>query len=173
MKKTGLFILVFSIVLFGLQCSKEEDETPGLSVEEQFSLDSAAIEEYLIDNNFTDAKYDEDSVIRFIVLREGTGTDTAGIGQCVRVNYAGHLFPDGEQFDADTLYSTYVTDVIYGWRIALQLLREGDSIRLFVPSGYAYGSSGAGSIPPNAILEFNMGIEHVGFTINNNTKVCE
>jgi FKBP-type peptidyl-prolyl cis-trans isomerase len=48
-------------------------------------------------------------------------------------------------------------EVIEGWDLAAKHMREGDSVRIFIPSAYAYGEKGAGYvIPPNAILQFDM-----------------
>jgi FKBP-type peptidyl-prolyl cis-trans isomerase len=48
-------------------------------------------------------------------------------------------------------------EVIEGWDLAAKHMREGDSVRIFIPSALAYGEKGAGYvIPPNAILQFDM-----------------
>ena len=50
-----------------------------------------------------------------------------------------------------------VNQVIAGWTEALQLMKEGDKWRLFIPSDMAYGARGAGnSIPPHATLIFDV-----------------
>jgi FKBP-type peptidyl-prolyl cis-trans isomerase len=173
MRKTIAFILTVGVFVIGLRCSSNEEDN-GLTFAQQFSIDSAAIEQYLLDNNITNALFDPDSLVRYILLRDGEGTFSPSKNQCVRVNYSGRFFPDGDVFDADTLASFYVDGVISGWTIVLQQLQQGDSIRLFVPSGLAYGSAGRGSsIPANAILEFNMGIDKIGTYISNNSKQCE
>jgi FKBP-type peptidyl-prolyl cis-trans isomerase FklB len=50
-----------------------------------------------------------------------------------------------------------VNQVIPGWVEALQLMEEGATWRLFIPSDMAYGARGAGqSIPPHATLIFDV-----------------
>ena len=50
-----------------------------------------------------------------------------------------------------------MTGVIKGWTEALQLMKEGDKWRLFIPYQLAYGPQGRpGSIPPAAMLIFEI-----------------
>ncbi len=50
-----------------------------------------------------------------------------------------------------------VTQVIAGWTEALQLMQEGATYKLYIPSDLAYGAGGAGQvIGPNATLIFDV-----------------
>jgi len=50
-----------------------------------------------------------------------------------------------------------VTEVIAGWREALQLMSEGEHIQLFVPPNLGYGCKGSPpAIGPNELLIFDM-----------------
>ena len=49
-----------------------------------------------------------------------------------------------------------MTGVIPGWVEALQLMSVGDKWKLTIPSAIAYGPRGKGSIPPNAVLIFEV-----------------
>ncbi|MDR2519429.1 MAG: FKBP-type peptidyl-prolyl cis-trans isomerase [Spirochaetaceae bacterium] len=99
------------------------------------------------------------SGLQYEVITEGTGgtpqkTDT------VRVHYKG-TFVDGATFD-----SSYnrgkpaefsLEQVIPGWTEGFQLMREGGTYRLFIPSELGYGSQGSpGGIPPYATLLFEV-----------------
>ncbi|MDP3837996.1 MAG: FKBP-type peptidyl-prolyl cis-trans isomerase, partial [Methylococcales bacterium] len=47
--------------------------------------------------------------------------------------------------------------VIAGWTEGVQLMKEGDKFRFYIPSDLAYGSEGAGrQIGPNATLIFDV-----------------
>jgi FKBP-type peptidyl-prolyl cis-trans isomerase FkpA len=46
--------------------------------------------------------------------------------------------------------------VIVGWQIGIPLIQKGGKIRLFIPSGYAYGPRSQGNIPANSILDFEI-----------------
>lgn len=99
------------------------------------------------------------SGLQYRVIKEGTGktpkeTDT------VVTNYRGKLI-DGTEFDSSYKRGQPATfpvkGVIKGWTEALQLMKEGSTWELFVPSDLAYGDRGAGSvIGPNATLIFEV-----------------
>ena len=46
--------------------------------------------------------------------------------------------------------------VIPGWTEGVQLMTVGSKYKLFLPSELAYGEQGAGSIPPNSVLVFEV-----------------
>jgi FKBP-type peptidyl-prolyl cis-trans isomerase len=51
--------------------------------------------------------------------------------------------------------------LIRAWRIALPLVGEGAKLRLFVPSGLAYGNYRTGPIPANSNLIFDIELKKV------------
>lgn len=99
------------------------------------------------------------SGLQYKVITEGSGrspkeTDT------VTVNYRG-TFVDGTEFDSSYKRGEPATfpvkGVIAGWVEALPLMKEGAKWQLFIPSGLAYGETGAGNaIGPNATLIFEV-----------------
>ncbi|MES2624267.1 MAG: FKBP-type peptidyl-prolyl cis-trans isomerase [Pseudomonadota bacterium] len=83
----------------------------------------------------------------------------------VSVHYHGTLI-DGTVFDSSVErgepISFPLNGVIAGWTEGLQLMNVGDKYRLFIPSELGYGEAGAGPIPPNSTLIFEvelLGIE--------------
>jgi FKBP-type peptidyl-prolyl cis-trans isomerase len=105
------------------------------------------------------------SGLQYEVLRAGTGA-TPKATDTVKVHYEGTLL-DGTVFDSSIKREEPavfpVGRVIPGWTEALQLMKVGDKLRLFVPSELAYGAEGQGrDIGPNAVLVFEvelLGIE--------------
>lgn len=96
--------------------------------------------------------------LQYEVLTQGTGvqpkpTDT------VEVHYVGTL-TDGTVFDSSVergqTASFRLDQVILGWTEGVQLMKEGGKYRFTIPSNLAYGETGAGSIPPNAALIFDV-----------------
>ena len=75
-------------------------------------------------------------------------------------NYEGRLI-DGTVFDSSFKRGRPATfapnQVIKGWTEAMQLMKEGDTWELYLPSELAYGDRGAGGdIPPGAVLIFTL-----------------
>ena len=98
------------------------------------------------------------SGLQYKVLMEGSGKTPKAANE-VTVNYRG-IFIDGTEFD-----STYkrgkpgtfqVDRVIRGWTEALQLMKKGSKWQLFILPDLGYGDRGAGPIPPNGTLIFEV-----------------
>ena len=113
---------------------------------------------------FLDANKKKEGVIslpnglQYKILADGAGkTPKATDG--VTVNYRG-TFIDGTEFDSsykrETPATLQVGGVIRGWSEALQLMKEGSKWQLFVPPDLGYGERGAGPIPPNSTLIFDV-----------------
>ena len=104
------------------------------------------------------------SGLQYEVLEPGTGA-TADMHSRVTVHYEGRL-TNGKVFDSSYQRgqtATFgVTQVIKGWTEALQLMPQGSKWRLFIPSDLGYGERGAGSIPPNSVLIFD--VELIGIS---------
>jgi FKBP-type peptidyl-prolyl cis-trans isomerase FkpA len=99
-------------------------------------------------------------------LTVGTGT-TATAGRTVSVNYTGWLYdaskPDNKGTQFDTSFGrgpfTFVLgagNVIAGWDQGVAGMKIGGKRRLVIPPSLGYGSTGAGPIPPNATLVFDV-----------------
>ena len=100
-----------------------------------------------------------ESGLQYEVLESGKG-DSPKASDNVEVHYTGKLI-DGTVFDSSVERgvpaSFGVTQVIPGWVEALQLMHEGDTWRLYIPSDLAYGPNGAGGvIGPNMTLIFDV-----------------
>jgi len=103
-----------------------------------------------------------------IDLRAGTGTAAAN-GRLLTVAYTGWIYdparPDGKgtQFDSGTSFQFTLGSgqVIRGWDTGVVGMRVGGQRRLNIPPELAYGSSGRGSIPPNASLVFDIELLNV------------
>ena len=92
------------------------------------------------------------------VLEPGTGP-MPSVTDTVRVHYHG-TFPDGRVFDSSVDRGQPATfplnRVIPCWTLGLQQVRVGSKVQLICPPELAYGASGAGPIPPNATLHFEV-----------------
>lgn len=99
------------------------------------------------------------SGLQYKVLQEGTGSTHPTASSTVKVHYHGML-TDGTVFDSSVERGEPISfplgKVIKGWQEGLQLMVEGQKVRLFIPSTLGYGKSGSGPIPPAAVLVFDV-----------------
>ncbi len=114
---------------------------------------------FLEENKAKDGVKVTDTGLQYRVLESGSGA-TPTAESTVEVNYEGKLI-DGTIFDSSYArgesISFPVNGVIAGWTEALQLMKEGDTWELAIPSILAYGSQGAGAqIAPHSTLLFKV-----------------
>ena len=98
------------------------------------------------------------SGLQYKILKEGDGKQPAE-ADTVEINYRGTLI-DGTEFDSSYKRgkpgSFQVDKGIRGWTEALLLMKEGSKWQLFIPPELGYGERGAGPIPPNSTLIFEI-----------------
>ncbi|MBA5605032.1 FKBP-type peptidyl-prolyl cis-trans isomerase [Duganella sp. FT3S] len=96
----------------------------------------------------------------------GTGKEAVA-GTMAVVNYTGWLYEPnapqkhGAQFDSSIGRAPFnfqlgAGQVIQGWDEGVQGMKVGGKRTLIVPASMGYGASGAGPIPPNATLIFDV-----------------
>jgi len=155
----SFFLLLIATAIWIASCKKEED--PGIPFEEQLSLDSAAIVDYLAKNNIIDAQIDRSGYVWYVLHEEGSGVAPI-VTDSIEVSYAGRLMDTDFEFDAGEHSEFKVNYLITGWQLVLLDMQEGDSVTMYIPSGYAYGTTGAGDdIPAYANLIFDMRLHRV------------
>lgn len=93
-------------------------------------------------------------------LQEGSG-ETADPGEMVSVHYTGKL-ENGQVFDSSVprgepfTFKLGAGSVIEGWEKGIAGMKVGEKRRLTIPPQMAYGERGAGPIPPNSTLIFDV-----------------
>lgn len=96
----------------------------------------------------------------FTVHREGVGKEPQQ-GDYVKIRYVGKLL-NGKTFDESPQNAPFAfqigrQQVIEGWDIALQKLRVGAKVTLYVPAKFGYGAAGIGDIiAPNTPLMYDI-----------------
>ena len=139
-----IILLSLSLFLF-FSCSKEDVATQNKN----------EIEKYISDNNLNASS--TSSGLYYVIEKEGTGTRPTAVSD-VTVKYKGY-FTDGRVFDQNTDGITFnLQQVIAGWTEGIQLFKEGGEGKLLIPSHLGYGpaGSGSGSIPPDAVIIFDI-----------------
>ena len=95
------------------------------------------------------------SGLQYKVLRAGRGAKPTD-SDVALVNYEGKL-PNGTTFDKSQQPTPFpVTGVVPGFSEGLKLMPKGARYRFWIKPSLGYGSKGAGPIPPNAVLTFDV-----------------
>jgi FKBP-type peptidyl-prolyl cis-trans isomerase FklB len=115
-------------------------------------------ETFLAENGQRDGVVTLESGLQYEVLQAAEG-DKPGPTDMVTTHYEGRLI-DGTVFDSSVARGEPATfplnRVIPGWTEGLQLMSVGSKWRLYVPAELGYGDRGAGQIPPNSTLVFDV-----------------
>lgn len=114
--------------------------------------------EFLEKNKTAEGVKTTASGLQYIVEAEGTGR-SPGPNDTVKAHYRGTLIT-GEQFDSSfdrgQPAEFPVDGVIRGWTEALQLMKVGGKVKLFIPPELGYGPSARPGIPANSVLLFDV-----------------
>lgn len=76
-------------------------------------------------------------------------------------NYSGDLDTDVHVPTHFALQADQTDGLIVGWITALQYMKEGDRVELYIPSALGYGTQSQSSIPANSVLKFDLKLEKV------------
>lgn len=125
----------------------------------KLEADKQAGMDYLEQNKTQEGVITLPSGLQYKIITEGSGPKP-DVKDKVTTHYHGTTI-DGVVFDSSVdrgePASFAVNGVIEGWTEALQLMNVGSKWKLFIPSGMAYGTRGAGPlIGPNATLIFEV-----------------
>ena len=141
------FVVLCALFTLG-SCSKDV-----VTVEEQFTIDSQLIEDYLKSKNIT-AEKTFDGV--YYVIENSGGDIKPKITNTLTVTYKGY-FLDGVIFDSAEKAVFPLSVTIQGWQIGMPKFGKGGKGKLFSPSKWAYGTS-AQPGRSNAVLVFDIEI---------------
>ncbi|WP_317898867.1 FKBP-type peptidyl-prolyl cis-trans isomerase [Aurantibacillus circumpalustris] len=143
--KKFLSVLVF--ILSFVACKKEKTV-------DQVAVDEEIITKYISNNKLNATA--TGSGLYYVIQTQGSGVQPT-VNSTVKVNYKGYL-TDGSVFDYSKSggYSTLLTQVIQGWQEGIPYFKKGGKGILLIPSRLGYGAQGAGTIPPNSVLIFDI-----------------
>ncbi len=137
-----------SIIIFEIELISIID-----NAEEQFAVDTLLIENYMERNDVS--TFTHESGIRYSVESVGLGASPT-VNDEIQVKYKGTFF-NGNVFDQNTEGIVFpLGSLIEAWKIMIPTMKVGGKIVIYAPSKYCYGTSGAGSIPPNTNLIFEI-----------------
>jgi FKBP-type peptidyl-prolyl cis-trans isomerase FkpA len=140
-------------------CQKETTDTDRILAQD--ALDSIAINKYLVKNGLTGvAQKDKTTTEYYIIDTLGTSKPLLTSSTLITVGYTGRVLDSTRIFaQTNNFHPSYqFGQVIQGWQIGIPHINKGGTIRLFVPSRYAYGPYPQPDlqIPANAILDFTI-----------------
>jgi FKBP-type peptidyl-prolyl cis-trans isomerase len=113
--------------------------------------------DFLVENGKKAGVITTSSGLQYEVIKEGTGAKPAA-SDIVKVHYEGKLI-DGATFDSSLSGAPIefpLDQVIPGWTEGVQLMSVGSKYKFYIPPELGYGVSGAGPIPPNSVLIFEV-----------------
>jgi len=143
-------------------CSTDNTIDNTIPVEEQLAIDIAIIDNWLADTSITDVIV-HPTGIRYTINKQGSGPK-AEITDIVRLNYEGRFLDTGVVFDSGQIGPKVFNagwGLIEGWYHMVLEMYEGDEYTVYIPSKYAYGNRGSGSIPPNTVIVFDIDLIQV------------
>lgn len=131
------------------------------SLRQMSNIDS--LPQQKLEEDLLRSKLPKDSIVYeegmfYQTIKEGTGR-LVKVTDTLTVHYKGSLFSDGTVFDeTKDKPATFPLDrLIKGWQLGLVHCKVGGKMRLFIPSGSAYGiRTRSAEIPPNSILVFDV-----------------
>lgn len=113
---------------------------------------------FLAENALNKSVYQTKSGLQYKIVKKGNGKHPQATDQ-VKVHYTGKLL-NGKVFDSSVQRGEPITfglnQVIPGWTEGLQLMDEGSSYILYIPSNLAYGDQNMGEIPAGSTLIFEV-----------------
>jgi FKBP-type peptidyl-prolyl cis-trans isomerase len=113
---------------------------------------------YLATNKAKSGVTTTPSGLQYEILTAGDGASPTD-GDVVKVHYKGTLL-DGTVFDSSIDRKEPAEfplgQIIKGWDEALKLMKPKAKWKLTIPPDLAYGDRGAGPIPPNSVLVFEV-----------------
>jgi len=142
-------VALFIVSSIFVSCQKEDN----LSVEDQFSIDTQLIEEYLKANNLVAEKTVDG--IYYIIENAGSAEKPTIINEVI-MKYSGY-FTDGLIFDNSKSESVPLRlyNTIVGWQKGIPKFGKGGKGKLFIPSKFGYGTNNRPG-RANAVLIFDI-----------------
>ncbi len=158
MRKPGFEIFIGVLLIIFVSSCLTSGDGPITPTEKEEQMELAA---YL--KTLTEKGYDIDTTdlgIYYITLEKGEG-EFPKSGDSLSVGYAGY-FIDGTLFDASDKHEENgllnfvlgAPPLINGWDDGMKVINKNARVQLIIPSEFAYGSTGAGNIPPFKTLVF-------------------
>jgi FKBP-type peptidyl-prolyl cis-trans isomerase FkpA len=160
MKK--LFLLgLFCIAVFTyFSCAKTDNPQMPACTDVNPNVDSSTIIKFANDSFPNAVPLSRDSSgLYYHIIDPGSSSSIPTFESNLMVTYIARFIPSNIIFDSATnsnLNGAQLGNLIYGWQIGLPKIGVGGHIQLFIPSAYAWGCAGYGTIPSDAPVFFDI-----------------
>jgi FKBP-type peptidyl-prolyl cis-trans isomerase FkpA len=161
-------ILLFFLLLCTCFVACKKTNNVPAQIKAQLAVDDKIIVNYLQSNNLTALPIDSAGVstgIRYIIDTLGSGNDQYTSATKITLGYQSTLLTTGKPVvSTDSFHPSYILgQTIRGWQFGIPKVKKGGTIRLFLPSHYAYGPFAQPTLglPPNAILIFRITVYNI------------
>jgi peptidylprolyl isomerase len=145
MQRFTLFVLVVLLTISCTSSSKKEIPNASQSGTDEITTDSG---------------------LRYSITQTGSGPEVENGKQitahCILTLEDGTLIWSSRDEGREYIFVQGVTSHIPGFEEALSYMKQGDRLKVHIPSNLGYGPGGRGSIPPNANLIFDIEVLAVG-----------
>lgn len=135
--------------------------------QEQLTADIEAIDLYLAEQEIQDVLIESNGV-RYVITDLGTGSKPKLSNNIIFDYKLSFLLDEPDFFEEGVEIAYPLSSLIIAWKLVLPLLPEGTRVTMYVPSGFAYGSSGVKNpntgeiiIPPDTNLIFELYLRDV------------
>lgn len=149
------FFLLFCIFIAGLSSCKKTDTAA--VAQAQAAADDAAIQAYIKANYSTTTFTKDPSGLYYSIIQAGTGAYPTSTSN-VSISYTGTIL-NGAVFETGPSNNFALSTQIKGWQIGIPHINPGGTILLLVPSALGYGPAGYGSVGPNEVLMYTIGLQ--------------
>lgn len=158
----GMQRLLLVVLLFvaGLSsCKKGYDAVA--EVKAQAVIDDKEVQDFIAAKGLgTVARQIDTTGVYYIVVAAGTGNDLYTNSTRVTVDYTGRIMTSGKEFTQSNNFHPSFTlgEVIKGWQLGIPQIKKGGTVRLLIPSRYAYGPYDQPTVglPKNSVLDFDI-----------------
>ncbi|MHA7944220.1 FKBP-type peptidyl-prolyl cis-trans isomerase [Formosa sp. 3Alg 14/1] len=117
------------------------------------AINNQEIEDYIAENDLN--AMSTASGLYYVIEEQGEGVRPTSTST-VTVNYEGY-FTDGEIFaERSANLNLEIEDILEGWQEGLQLLNEGGTMKLLIPSALGYGRYDYSVIPGGSVTIFDI-----------------
>ena len=165
----GRILLI--VVLCGClaACSKSDIPVAGAISPQQLAADTVLIRSYINSSNATgflpDVSNGVATGVYYKIDTLGTGNALFTSSTLVTGGYQGSVMGSSTIFAQTSNFhpSFSYGQMILGWQYGIRHIKTGGTVRLLIPSGYAYGPYPQSTLglPANAILDFTIKLYNI------------